>query len=155
MCTVPPAMRSAGLDQSFLILFFHLHWGYGIGSGVQARSHLRMHAQLFDFEQIRIWSRTPENAAAFATWCRTELALRPNTEVVVCSSGAACIGFGIRLPCSCKRLKCLKRLPCTAEAAVKDADIVNVCTASKACNVLSTRKGSHGQSSCVGVGKRF
>jgi ornithine cyclodeaminase/alanine dehydrogenase-like protein (mu-crystallin family) len=37
-----------------------------LGSGVQARSHLRALAGIRDFKEIRVWSRTPENAKKFA-----------------------------------------------------------------------------------------
>jgi thiomorpholine-carboxylate dehydrogenase len=38
-----------------------------LGSGVQARSHLRALAIIRDFKEVRVWSRTRENAAKFAT----------------------------------------------------------------------------------------
>jgi ornithine cyclodeaminase/alanine dehydrogenase-like protein (mu-crystallin family) len=37
-----------------------------LGSGVQARSHLEAMAVVGEFEDARVWSRTPERAAAFA-----------------------------------------------------------------------------------------
>ncbi len=37
-----------------------------LGSGVQARSHLRALAGIRDFKEVRVWSRTPENAKKFA-----------------------------------------------------------------------------------------
>ena len=37
-----------------------------LGSGVQARSHLRALSVLRTFEQVRVWSRTQDNAKAFA-----------------------------------------------------------------------------------------
>jgi ornithine cyclodeaminase/alanine dehydrogenase-like protein (mu-crystallin family) len=37
-----------------------------LGSGVQARSHLDAMAVAGDFEEARVWSRTPERTAAFA-----------------------------------------------------------------------------------------
>ena len=37
-----------------------------LGSGVQARSHLKAMAVARPFEDARVWSRTPERAAAFA-----------------------------------------------------------------------------------------
>ncbi|HXV95474.1 MAG TPA: ornithine cyclodeaminase family protein [Gaiellaceae bacterium] len=37
-----------------------------LGAGVQARSHLRAMATVRDFESARVWSRTPEHAAALA-----------------------------------------------------------------------------------------
>ncbi|HEY1502246.1 MAG TPA: ornithine cyclodeaminase family protein [Acidobacteriaceae bacterium] len=38
-----------------------------LGSGVQARSHLRALRLVRSFQQVRVWSRTPENAARFAS----------------------------------------------------------------------------------------
>lgn len=37
-----------------------------LGSGIQARSHLEALSLVRDFEEIRVWSRTPESAKAFA-----------------------------------------------------------------------------------------
>src|SRR5271170_7672425 len=37
-----------------------------LGSGVQARSHLRALSRIRDFKEVRVWSRTPENAKKFA-----------------------------------------------------------------------------------------
>jgi ornithine cyclodeaminase/alanine dehydrogenase-like protein (mu-crystallin family) len=37
-----------------------------LGSGVQARAHLEAMAAVRPFERCRVWSRTPEHAAAFA-----------------------------------------------------------------------------------------
>lgn len=37
-----------------------------LGSGVQARSHLEALSLVRNFDDVRIWSRTPENARAFA-----------------------------------------------------------------------------------------
>jgi thiomorpholine-carboxylate dehydrogenase len=37
-----------------------------LGSGVQARSHLRALAGIRDFNDVRVWSRTPVNARKFA-----------------------------------------------------------------------------------------
>lgn len=38
-----------------------------LGSGVQARSHLRALRMVRDFSDVRVWSRNAENAAAFAS----------------------------------------------------------------------------------------
>jgi ornithine cyclodeaminase/alanine dehydrogenase-like protein (mu-crystallin family) len=38
-----------------------------LGSGVQARSHLRAPAGVRDFSEVRVWSRTAENAKRFAS----------------------------------------------------------------------------------------
>jgi thiomorpholine-carboxylate dehydrogenase len=37
-----------------------------LGSGVQARTHLAMLNKVRDFHEVRVWSRTPEHADAFA-----------------------------------------------------------------------------------------
>ena len=37
-----------------------------LGSGVQARSHMRALAGIRPFQQIRVWSRSPDHAASFA-----------------------------------------------------------------------------------------
>lgn len=37
-----------------------------LGSGVQAKAHLEALAHLYRFEEVRVWSRTPANALAFA-----------------------------------------------------------------------------------------
>jgi ornithine cyclodeaminase/alanine dehydrogenase-like protein (mu-crystallin family) len=38
-----------------------------LGSGVQARSHFRAFAGIRDFRHIRVWSRSPDHARAFAS----------------------------------------------------------------------------------------
>jgi thiomorpholine-carboxylate dehydrogenase len=37
-----------------------------LGSGVQAKAHLEALAQVREFEEVRVWSRTPEHAKRFA-----------------------------------------------------------------------------------------
>lgn len=37
-----------------------------LGSGVQARTHVKMLQMVRSFEEVRVWSRTPENARRFA-----------------------------------------------------------------------------------------
>jgi len=37
-----------------------------VGSGVQAKAHLEALRHLYDFDEVRVWSRTPGNAAKFA-----------------------------------------------------------------------------------------
>jgi ornithine cyclodeaminase/alanine dehydrogenase-like protein (mu-crystallin family) len=37
-----------------------------LGSGVQAHSHLAALSSIHQFDEVRVWSRTPEHAAAFA-----------------------------------------------------------------------------------------
>jgi ornithine cyclodeaminase/alanine dehydrogenase-like protein (mu-crystallin family) len=46
-----------------------------LGSGVQARSHLEAMAAVRPFEHCRVWSRTPEHAAAFAAQARVPFPL--------------------------------------------------------------------------------
>lgn len=52
-----------------------------LGSGVQARQQVRAVAAVRDLGQVRIWSRTPAHAAAFARWTAAGL---PGTEVLTC-----------------------------------------------------------------------
>jgi ornithine cyclodeaminase len=44
-----------------------------LGSGVQARSHLEAMALVRPVRRLRIWSRTPEHAAAFRDWAATRV----------------------------------------------------------------------------------
>ena len=37
-----------------------------LGSGVQAKAHLEALRQIFDFDDVRVWSRTPAHARRFA-----------------------------------------------------------------------------------------
>lgn len=37
-----------------------------LGSGVQAKAHLEALSRIFRFDEVRVWSRTPENAQQFA-----------------------------------------------------------------------------------------
>jgi ornithine cyclodeaminase/alanine dehydrogenase-like protein (mu-crystallin family) len=55
-----------------------------LGSGVQARSHLRALAGIRDFKEVRVWSRSPENARKFAD----EAGAFPKTTVEETVSGA-------------------------------------------------------------------
>jgi len=48
-----------------------------LGAGVQARSHLRAMAVARDFARARIWSRTPEHAAAVAAEAGTPFPVDP------------------------------------------------------------------------------
>jgi ornithine cyclodeaminase/alanine dehydrogenase-like protein (mu-crystallin family) len=63
-----------------------------LGSGVQARSHFEALRLVRHFEEVRVWSRTPENARRFAAEIgarnmRAEQAVR-GADVVVTSTGA-------------------------------------------------------------------
>ncbi|MFT7841707.1 ornithine cyclodeaminase family protein [Saccharothrix sp. BKS2] len=44
-----------------------------LGSGVQGRSHLRSMAAVRELRRVRVWSRTPEHAAAYREWAAAEL----------------------------------------------------------------------------------
>jgi len=74
-----------------------------IGSGVQARYQLDALAQVRGFEEVRVWGRSPERAAA----CVDELSTRE------------------RLPEGCAYL-----VASSVEQAVEGADVVVTCTAS-------------------------
>ena len=51
-----------------------------LGSGVQAQSHLAALSSLHEFEEVRVWSRTPQHAAEFA---REHGAVAMEAEAVV------------------------------------------------------------------------
>lgn len=46
-----------------------------LGSGVQARSHLEAMAAVRTLTRVRVWSRTRENADAYARWAANDLGL--------------------------------------------------------------------------------
>lgn len=52
-----------------------------LGSGTQARTHLRAMRAVRTLRRVRIWSRTAENAQAFEAWAAGEL---PGVDVRVC-----------------------------------------------------------------------
>jgi thiomorpholine-carboxylate dehydrogenase len=52
-----------------------------IGSGVQARAHLRALSCVRSFDEVRVWSRTPEHARRFAAEHGVQAA--PNAEAAV------------------------------------------------------------------------
>lgn len=52
-----------------------------IGSGVQAAAHLEALSRLFRFEEVRVWSRTPEHARHFGE--EHEVRVTPNAETAV------------------------------------------------------------------------
>jgi thiomorpholine-carboxylate dehydrogenase len=63
-----------------------------LGSGVQATAHLEVLRQLYPFDEVRIWSRTPEHARRFAeehgvTAMDAESAVR-GADVVVTATNA-------------------------------------------------------------------
>ncbi len=60
-----------------------------LGSGAQARSHLEAVALVRTLRRVRVWSRTPEHAEAFAGWARTRVTV-PVT--VAATPGAALDG---------------------------------------------------------------
>ncbi len=55
-----------------------------LGSGVQARSHLRALRMVRSFREVRVWSRTPENARRFAN----EFGVRPTESAESAARGA-------------------------------------------------------------------
>jgi ornithine cyclodeaminase/alanine dehydrogenase-like protein (mu-crystallin family) len=62
-----------------------------LGSGVQARSHLEALSHVNAFDEIRVWSRTPENARSFAhehhaIAMEAEAAVRGADVIVVATS---------------------------------------------------------------------
>jgi thiomorpholine-carboxylate dehydrogenase len=63
-----------------------------IGSGVQAQAHLEALSHLHPYDEIRVWSRTPEHAARFAathgaTATSLEMAVR-DADVIVTATNA-------------------------------------------------------------------
>lgn len=65
-----------------------------LGSGTQARTHLQAMSSVRSLRRVRIWSRSSENAQAFATWAAAQA---PDVEIRVCA---------------------------TPEEAVRDADVI-------------------------------
>jgi ornithine cyclodeaminase/alanine dehydrogenase-like protein (mu-crystallin family) len=59
-----------------------------LGSGVQARSHLEAMAVVGEFEQARVWSRTPERSAGFAADAQTPFPVEPVETAEEALSGA-------------------------------------------------------------------
>jgi len=62
-----------------------------LGSGVQAQSHLAALSSIHQFEEVRVWSRTPEHAAEFArergaVAMEAEAAVRGADVIVVATS---------------------------------------------------------------------
>ncbi len=62
-----------------------------LGSGVQAQSHLAALSSLHEFEEVRVWSRTPQHAAEFArehgaVAMEAEAAVRGADVIVVATS---------------------------------------------------------------------
>src|SRR5438067_11995806 len=63
-----------------------------LGSGVQAQAHLEALSHLHPYDEIRVWSRTPEHAARFAaahgaTTTSAETAVR-GADVIVTATNA-------------------------------------------------------------------
>jgi thiomorpholine-carboxylate dehydrogenase len=63
-----------------------------LGSGVQAKAHLEVLRELYPFDEVRVWSRTPEHARRFAeehgvTAMDAESAVR-GADVVVTATNA-------------------------------------------------------------------
>ena len=62
-----------------------------LGTGVQARSHVRALREAGLLEQLRVWGRSPDHAQSFAQWAQTE-----DVDASVASSVAeACRGAAI------------------------------------------------------------
>jgi ornithine cyclodeaminase len=59
-----------------------------LGAGVQARSHLRAMAAARDFERARVWSRTPEHAAALAEQTEVPFPVEPAASAEAALGGA-------------------------------------------------------------------
>jgi len=63
-----------------------------LGSGVQAKSHLEAMRLVRDIDEVRVWSRTPENAKAFAdTHGATAMDIEDavqGADIVVCATTA-------------------------------------------------------------------
>lgn len=59
-----------------------------LGSGVQARSHLEAMAVVGEFEEARVWSRTPERSAGFAADAQTPFPVQPVETAEEALSGA-------------------------------------------------------------------
>jgi ornithine cyclodeaminase len=59
-----------------------------LGAGVQARSHLRAMAAARDFERARVWSRTPEHAAALAEQTEVPFPVEPAPSAEAALGGA-------------------------------------------------------------------
>lgn len=54
-----------------------------LGSGTQARSHLHAMNSVRALRRVRIWSRSAQNAQAFAAWAAAQL---PDAEIGVCAT---------------------------------------------------------------------
>ncbi len=67
-----------------------------LGSGVQARSHLAALRIVRQFQEVRVWSRTPANAQRFAS--ETGAALCPTAEAAVRGADVVINVAGVREP---------------------------------------------------------
>lgn len=92
-----------------------------IGSGVQARQQFLGVSAVRDVEEVRIWSRDPDNASAFAR--DIEAMAAGGVNVVVCGS---------------------------AEQASRDVDILSTATTSVDPLPISTRLPEHVHINCMG-----
>jgi ornithine cyclodeaminase/alanine dehydrogenase-like protein (mu-crystallin family) len=63
-----------------------------LGAGVQARSHLQAMAAVRNFERARVWSRTPEGAAALAAAAEAPFPVEPaaNAEDAIREADVVC-----------------------------------------------------------------
>jgi ornithine cyclodeaminase/alanine dehydrogenase-like protein (mu-crystallin family) len=67
-----------------------------LGAGVQARSHVEAMRAVLPGAAVRIWSRTPERAAAFAAEIGAELA--PSAEAALAGADVVCTTTSAREP---------------------------------------------------------
>lgn len=67
-----------------------------LGSGTQARTHFQAMYAVRPVRSVRVWSRTAENAAAFASWIRGQV---PDLDVATCVSPEEAV-YGAELICT-------------------------------------------------------
>jgi ornithine cyclodeaminase len=73
-----------------------------LGSGVQARSHLRAMHLVRPLRSVRVWSRTPEHATAYQKWASTWLDIPvdvlPSVPAALDGADIVCTTLGTREP---------------------------------------------------------
>ena len=89
-----------------------------LGSGVQARSHLRALAGIRDFKEVRVWSRTAENAKKFAA--ETGALARASVEDTVSGADVVLTLTSSAEPILCGRWLKQGALVCAAGAVTPD-----------------------------------
>jgi hypothetical protein len=114
------------------------------GSGAQARSHIELLDRVHKYKEVRVWSRTQANASSLVDectkkygeqtrFCTTETGTLSVFDSKYCRPqewGLLAYHVGPVSPVSNNRFKTI--LP-AAEMAVRDADVVCLCTSSKVC----------------------